>query len=76
MALYRTARLSGSLNGNTASLAKYEDSRLVSASARNAMSWAVANGIISGNANACLNPNGTVTRDQFAVILFRFSQRR
>ncbi len=76
VALYRTARLSGSLNGNTASLAKYEDSRLVSASARNAMSWAVANGIISGNANACLNPNGTVTRDQFAVILFRFSQRR
>lgn len=76
LALYRTARLSSSLNGNSASLTKYEDSRLVSASARNAMSWAVANGIISGNANACLNPNGTVTRDQFAVILFRFTQRR
>lgn len=76
VALYRTARLSGSLNGNTASLTNYTDSRLVAASARNAMSWAVANGIISGNADGCLNPNGTVTRDQFAVILYRFTQRR
>lgn len=74
-ALYRCARLMGSTNSNTTSLAAYTDSRNIPISARGAMSWAVANGIVSGTANGKLNPTGTLTRAQFAVILYRFAQR-
>lgn len=74
-ALYRCARLSGSMNRNTTSLAGYTDSRSVPAVARDAFSWALANGIISGGADKTLKPNGTLTRAQFAVILYRYSQR-
>ena len=74
-ALYRCARLSGSLNQNTTSLAGYNDSRTVPAVARDAFSWALANGIISGGADKTLMPNGYITRAQFAVILYRYSQR-
>ena len=45
------------------------------ASARDAFAWAVANGIIGGTGNGRLAPNATLTRAQFAVILYRFSQR-
>jgi len=74
-ALYRCARLSGSTNRNTTSLAGYNDSRTVPAVARDAFSWALANGIVSGTADKSLNPNGSLTRAQFAVILYRYSQR-
>ncbi len=74
-ALYRCAHLMGSTNRNTTSLAGYPDSRTVPTVARDAFSWAVANGVIGGNANGRLDPNGTLTRAQFSVILYRFSQR-
>lgn len=74
-ALYRCAHLMGSTNRNTTSLAGYPDSRTVPTVARDAYSWALANGIVSGTANGRLDPNGTLTRAQFAVILYRYSQR-
>lgn len=74
-ALYRCAHLMGSTNRNTTSLAGYTDSSTVPAVARDAFSWAVANGIVSGTASSRLDPNGTLTRAQFAVILYRYSQR-
>lgn len=74
-ALYRCAHLMGSTNHNTTSLAGYPDSRIVPASARDAFAWAVANGIVGGTNNGRLDPEGTLTRAQFAVILYRFSQR-
>lgn len=74
-ALYRCAHLVGSTNRNTTSLAGYTDSRTVPTVARDAFSWAVANGIVGGTANGRLDPNGTLTRAQFAVILYRYSQR-
>lgn len=74
-ALYRCAHLMGSSNRNTATLAGFPDSRLVPIVAREPFAWAVANGIIGGNADGRLDPNGTLTRAQFAVILYRFSQR-
>ena len=74
-ALYRCAHLMGSTNHNMASLAGYADSRTVPTVARDAFAWAVANGIIGGTSNGRLNPEGTMTRAQFAVILYRFSQR-
>jgi len=74
-ALYRCARLTGSSNQYTTSLAGYTDSRRVPANGREAMGWAVANGIVTGDSAKRLNPTATVTRVQFAVILYRFSQR-
>lgn len=74
-ALYRCAHLMGSTNRNTTSLAGYADSRTVPTVAREAFSWAVANGIVGGTASGRLDPNGTLTRAQFAVILYRYSQR-
>ena len=65
----------GSTNRNSVSLAGYSDSRTVPASARDAFAWAVANGIVGGTAGGKLDPNGTLSRAQFAVILYRYSQR-
>lgn len=74
-ALYRCAHLMGTVNRNTTSLAGFPDSRIVPIGAREPFAWAIANGIIGGNADGRLDPNGTLTRAQIAVILYRFSQR-
>lgn len=73
--LYRCARLMGSKNTNTTNLGNFTDSRNIPASAKNAMAWAVANGIITGTTDGRLNPSGTVSRAQFCVILYRYYQR-
>ena len=36
------------------------------------MQWSVANSIVAGTSDGTLNPTGTATRAQFAVILYRF----
>ena len=74
-ALYRCARLTGRAGRTTASLAGYPDSRTVPTVAREAFTWALTNGIISGDAEGRLKPNQIITRDQFAVILYRYSHR-
>lgn len=61
-----------SLAGN---LQNYSDHQLVSPSARDAMAWAVTNGIITGTSDGKLNPSGSVNRAQFAVFLYKFRQR-
>ena len=65
----------GSKNTNTTNLGNFTDSRNIPASAKNAMAWAVANGIITGTTDGRLNPSGTVSRAQFCVILYRYYQR-
>ena len=55
-----------------ASIDGYGDADSVSAYARNALSWAVGNGIISGTSATTLTPAGSATRAQCAVILMRF----
>lgn len=75
ISLYRCAAL---LGGNTAGgigLTGFADGATVSPSARGAMSWAVTNGIISGDADGRLNPGGAVSRAQMAAFLYRFHQR-
>lgn len=57
-----------------ASIDDYADANTVSAYARNALSWAVGNGIISGTSASTLSPAGSATRAQCAVILYRFVQ--
>ena len=39
------------------------------------MAWAVANGIVGGTSQGTLNPAGTASRAQFAVILSRFCEK-
>lgn len=74
-ALFRCARLTGRATRNTATLAGYPDSRAVPVVAREPFVWALANGVISSDAEGRLKPNDFVTRDQFAVILYRYCQR-
>lgn len=69
--LYRYSAIKGYSGQIGGSLSAFSDAGSVSDYARDAMSWAVANGIITGN-DGRLNPNGTATRAQFAAIMHRF----
>ncbi len=39
-----------------------------------AVKWAAANGIVMGNGDGAFDPNGEITREQLAVILYRYMQ--
>ena len=76
--LYRyTAEYAPDATGNAASLAAYPDAGSVSAYARDAMAWAVGNGLIGGLPHGktdYLEPSGSATRAQVATILMRYEQ--
>ena len=76
--LYRyTAKYAPDATGNAASLADYPDAGSVSAYARDAMAWAVGNGLIKGlphDKTDYLEPGGSTTRAQVATILMRYKQ--
>lgn len=72
--LYRYAARMGYKTSGTAGLTAYPDHANVAAYAKDAMSWSVANGIVGGTTQGTLNPAGTATRAQFAVILSRFCE--
>lgn len=55
-------------------LSSYSDRAKVSADAREAMSWMVGSGMISGSTGNQLAPKDAVTRAQLATILLRFDQ--
>ncbi len=74
-ALYRCARLTGAVSKNNTSLAGYTDSTAVPVRAREAFSWALTSGVITGDAGGRLNPAKNLTRAEFAVILYCYSQR-
>ena len=73
--LQRYARLQGVDVGARANLASFTDEAAVSAWARDAMSWAVAQGLIYGRTATTLVPAGTATRAEVAAILARFSKK-
>ena len=70
--LYRYAQFRGDDVSARADLSAYSDANQVSSYAADAMSWAVAEGLISGNSGKKLTPAGTATRAQLAPILMRF----
>ena len=72
--LYRYAARMGYKTSGTADLTRFPDHASVAAYARDAMSWSVANDIVGGTAAGTLDPTGTATRAQFAVILSRFCE--
>lgn len=67
--LYRytgSESVSGDLSGS------FGDADTVGAFAKNAMIWAVENGIINGTNSGNLDPKGNATRAQFACMIARF----
>ena len=75
--LYKYAESAGLDLSAQADLSVFPDAGSASSWARKALSWAVANGLISGNKvgeETLLQPKGTATRAQVAVILKKFAE--
>ncbi|MBQ3183354.1 MAG: S-layer homology domain-containing protein [Clostridia bacterium] len=53
----------------------FSDSTKVASWAKASMNWAVENGIMSGNKNGTLNPRGTATRAELAVMIMNFDKQ-
>ena len=70
--LYRYANYKGYDTDARARLTKYTDADKISAYAVDAMSWAVAEGLINGMTDTTLVPQGNAVRAQVAAILHRF----
>ena len=70
--LYRYAEKAGLSVDERADLASFKDAGAISAYALDAVSWANANGLINGVGDSRLDPAGTATRAQIAVIISRF----
>ena len=70
--LYRYACFKGLDVSAEGDLSGYTDSETVSGYAVEAMSWAVATGLIRGTGKTQLSPKSTATRAQAAAILIRF----
>ena len=71
--LYRYAEAEGYDVSAAADLSGYPDAGKVQSYAQEAMSWAVAEGIVEGM-DGNLNPAGNATRAQIATILMRFCE--
>ena len=70
--LQRYAQLYSSASGNVSVLNAYTDAGDISSYAREAMAWAVENGIITGKTATTLVPKGLATRAEIATVLMRF----
>ena len=55
-------------------LAGFRDARSIRPYARDAFRWACGAGVVTGNANRQLLPGKSVTREQMAVMLYRYTQ--
>ncbi|MDD7771724.1 MAG: S-layer homology domain-containing protein [Firmicutes bacterium] len=71
--LYRYAKSSGIDTSKRANLSSFPDSGKISSYAKEALQWAVAEGLINGSDGKLL-PQGNATRAQVAAILMRFIQ--
>ena len=77
--LYRyTVKYAPEFTGNATPISAFPDAGSVANWAYAAMSWAVGNGLIKGNAHDngldYLDPNGSATRAQTATIIMRYCQ--
>lgn len=70
--LWRYARGEGADSGNRAALRSFPDAGEVSGYAREALGWALAEGILQGTGDGTLQPQGRAARGQTAVLLDRF----
>lgn len=72
--LYRYAAFKSYDTSARGDLTIFTDSAKISAYAKDAVSWAVAEKLISGVGSGKLVPDGNATREQVAVILQRFAE--
>lgn len=70
--LYRYAQMKGYSTAGRADLSRFPDGGSVAGYAQEALSWAVANGVMGGTSAGTLNPGGTASRAHFAVFMQRF----
>ena len=70
--LYRYAQDQGYDVSASADLSGYPDAGQIQSWAQDAMTWAVAEGLLQGFEDDSLQPGGTATRAQIATILMRF----
>ena len=68
--LYRYAQYCGEDVSAMGSLMGFEDAKQISSFARDAMRWAVGEGIVNGRSETVLEPLGTATRAEIAKILY------
>ena len=73
--IYRYAQSKGVDTTVSGNLERFPDAGKVSDWAREAMSWAVGEGIISGVGGVTLDPAGNATRAQVATIIMRYAER-
>lgn len=72
--LYRYASYKGEDMTKTADLSKFTDSGKISGYAEAPLSWANAEGLISGKGGGILDPLGKATRAEVSAILHRFCE--
>ena len=73
--LFRYASWLGEAGDSRADLAAWPDGAAVEPYAREGMAWTVEVGLIQGRADGTLDPSGTATRAQTAVLLVRLWER-
>ena len=54
---------------------KYSDGEAVSPWAKDALQWAVGNGVINGKTTTTLEPQGQATRAEAATMLMRYLEK-
>ena len=69
--LFRYMEHRGADTAGRADLSRFSDSAAVADYAREAMAWAVSAGLLQGRSGGTLDPSGSATRAQTAVILQR-----
>lgn len=72
--MYRYASYKGYATSARGDLSGFPDQLSVSAFSKEAMEWAVASGLISGNADQTLAPQGNASRAVCAMIIMRFME--
>ena len=72
--LYRYAEMLGYDTSKRADLSGFDDMDEVAEWAKDAMEWAVAEGLVIGRAPTTLAPVGTTTRAEAAMLLMRFGE--
>ena len=73
--LYRYAEFKNYDLNKTTALEKFADGKATSDYAKNAISWAVGNGLLAGKGDSVLDPTGEATRAEAAAILMRFDTK-
>ena len=73
--LWRYAKYKGlNVSANGTALPDFTDRGQIAAWANEAITWAYSRGIMNGRNNGALDPNGSATRAEAAVMLYRFLQ--